>query len=207
MTAELGTAPPSMRCTPIWRGACPDAHGAAAVCSKCRRRRCARWRSRTPTTRWATTWSPSTSRPGRRATRTWVSGCIPAEWEAGCFPAPCQGDAGHSAVAWRRLLSRPDALMRTAVMPFVWVHHAQTHGVAGVATVLFQQGMSHQVCRLRHLFNAVPCTCAGGCGRPNQVGHRVQGLAPKVFSIELAWQNNQVPRPCRVVLDRCFRAT
>ena len=58
--------------------------------------------------------------------------------------------------------------------------------------------------QMSHLVNVVPHTRAGGCGRPNQVGHRVQGLAPKVFSIELAWQNNQVSLRCRVVLGSCF---
>lgn len=72
--AALGMASPTLLCTLVWRRPHLICMWLRIICSKCRRRRCGRWRSRTPTTRWATTWWPSTSRPGRRATRTWVSG-------------------------------------------------------------------------------------------------------------------------------------
>ncbi len=33
--------------------------------------------------------------------------------------------------------------------------------------------------------------CAGGCGKTNQVTHLVEGLGPRVFTLELGWGGAQ----------------
>lgn len=58
---------------------------------------------------------------------------------------------------------------------------------------------THEVCQVAHI--DAGSMHAGGCGRPNHVGHMAQGRAPKVFSVELAWQSAEVQRTKKVLLE------